>query len=148
MFICSIYENQLLICLRGLSWKFYCGSSSSNVGAEDCLATRNAVVSKASEVTPLTVAIYPLVFDLAGSWLSRRRRQHCYRTLIFEKVAFTGNTDRKVMEAAAKSNLKNVTLELGGKTHHRLWWWFGRGRQVGNSLSFVMSIASLLFSES
>ena len=34
------------------------------------------------------------------------------------KVAFTGSTivGRKVMEAAAKSNLKPVTLELGGKS--------------------------------
>jgi aldehyde dehydrogenase (NAD+) len=35
-----------------------------------------------------------------------------------EKIAFTGSTlvGRKVMEAAAKSNLKTVTLELGGKS--------------------------------
>ncbi|KAK1226221.1 hypothetical protein PQX77_010803 [Marasmius sp. AFHP31] len=35
-----------------------------------------------------------------------------------EKVAFTGSTvtGRSIMEAAAKSNLKNVTLELGGKS--------------------------------
>ena len=35
-----------------------------------------------------------------------------------EKVAFTGSTlvGRKIMEAAAKSNLKAVTLELGGKS--------------------------------
>ena len=34
------------------------------------------------------------------------------------KVAFTGSTlvGRKVMEAAAKSNLKTITLELGGKS--------------------------------
>jgi len=34
------------------------------------------------------------------------------------KIAFTGSTlvGRKVMEAAAKSNLKAVTLELGGKS--------------------------------
>ena len=34
------------------------------------------------------------------------------------KVAFTGSTlvGRKVMEASAKSNLKPVTLELGGKS--------------------------------
>jgi len=34
------------------------------------------------------------------------------------QVAFTGSTlvGRKVMEAAAKSNIKNVTLELGGKS--------------------------------
>ncbi|KAG2107709.1 Aldehyde/histidinol dehydrogenase [Suillus discolor] len=35
-----------------------------------------------------------------------------------EKVVFTGSTlvGRKIMEAAAKSNLKNVTLELSGKS--------------------------------
>lgn len=35
-----------------------------------------------------------------------------------EKVAFTGSTrvGRKIMEAAAKSNLKKVSLELGGKS--------------------------------
>ena len=34
------------------------------------------------------------------------------------KVAFTGSTDvgRIVMAAAAKSNLKKVSLELGGKS--------------------------------
>ena len=34
------------------------------------------------------------------------------------KVSFTGSTltGRKVMEAAARSNLKRVTLELGGKS--------------------------------
>ena len=34
------------------------------------------------------------------------------------KVAFTGSTlvGRQVMKAAAASNLKNVTLELGGKS--------------------------------
>lgn len=34
-----------------------------------------------------------------------------------DKVAFTGSTavGRKVMEAASKSNLKSVQLELGGK---------------------------------
>ncbi|KAG6900908.1 hypothetical protein C0993_004345 [Termitomyces sp. T159_Od127] len=37
-----------------------------------------------------------------------------------DKVAFTGSTatGRKVMEAAAKSNLKKISLELGGKSPH------------------------------
>jgi aldehyde dehydrogenase (NAD+) len=37
-----------------------------------------------------------------------------------DKVAFTGSTvtGRKVMEAAANSNLKKVSLELGGKSPH------------------------------
>lgn len=35
-----------------------------------------------------------------------------------DKVAFTGSTlvGRKIMEAAAKTNLKDITLELGGKS--------------------------------
>lgn len=35
-----------------------------------------------------------------------------------DKVAFTGSTDvgHRIMESAAKSNLKRVTLELGGKS--------------------------------
>jgi aldehyde dehydrogenase (NAD+) len=35
-----------------------------------------------------------------------------------DKVAFTGSTlvGRQIMKAAADSNLKNVTLELGGKS--------------------------------
>jgi len=40
-----------------------------------------------------------------------------------DKVAFTGSTftGRKIMEAAAKSNLKKVTLELGGKSPHLIF---------------------------
>lgn len=35
-----------------------------------------------------------------------------------DKVSFTGSTDvgRLIMEAAAKSNFKRITLELGGKS--------------------------------
>ena len=37
---------------------------------------------------------------------------------MFYQVSFTGSTEvgRKVMQAAAMSNLKQVTLELGGKS--------------------------------
>ncbi|KAF8440993.1 hypothetical protein L210DRAFT_3630408 [Boletus edulis BED1] len=57
------------------------------------LATGNTIILKPSEFTPLTA-------------------------IRIEKVTFTGSTlvGRKVMEASAKSNLKNVTLELGGKS--------------------------------
>jgi hypothetical protein len=43
--------------------------------------------------------------------------------LSVDKVAFTGSTltGRKIMEAAAKSNLKKVTLELGGKSPHLIF---------------------------
>ena len=40
-----------------------------------------------------------------------------------DKVAFTGSTvtGRKVMEASANSNLKKVSLELGGKSPHLIF---------------------------
>lgn len=40
-----------------------------------------------------------------------------------DKVAFTGSTvtGRKIMEASAKSNLKKVSLELGGKSPHLIF---------------------------
>ena len=40
-----------------------------------------------------------------------------------DKVAFTGSTvtGRKIMTAAAESNLKKVSLELGGKSPHLIF---------------------------
>ncbi|KAI6040399.1 aldehyde dehydrogenase [Pisolithus marmoratus] len=91
------------------------------------LATGNTVVLKPSEFTPLTAirmchlvkeaGFPPGVLnvvtgygDTVGSAISSHMRVH--------KIAFTGSTlvGRKIMEAAAKSNLKNITLELGGKS--------------------------------
>ncbi|KAI6122417.1 aldehyde dehydrogenase [Pisolithus thermaeus] len=91
------------------------------------LATGNTVVLKPSELTPLTAirvchlakeaGFPPGVLNVVtgygntvGSAISSHMRIH--------KIAFTGSTlvGRKIMEAAAKSNLKIVTLELGGKS--------------------------------
>ena len=91
------------------------------------LATGNAIVLKPSEFTPLTAlkmaelsveaGCPPGVFNIVngfgptvGAAISEHPR--------IEKVAFTGSTivGRKIMEAAAQSNLKKVTLELGGKS--------------------------------
>lgn len=42
----------------------------------------------------------------------------CVLSLILGQIAFTGSTatGRKIQELAAKSNLKRVSLELGGKS--------------------------------
>jgi aldehyde dehydrogenase (NAD+) len=91
------------------------------------LATGNTVVLKPSEFTPLTAIRMCEIFSetsipagvvnivtgyghTAGAAISSHMK--------IEKVAFTGSTlvGRKIMEAAAKSNLKTVTLELGGKS--------------------------------
>ncbi|XP_055327230.1 aldehyde dehydrogenase, mitochondrial-like [Paramacrobiotus metropolitanus] len=91
------------------------------------LAMGNTVVMKPAEQTPLTalyvaqliaeagfpagvVNIVPGLGESAGAAVSSHPE--------LDKVAFTGSTEvgRKVMVAAAESNLKRVTLELGGKS--------------------------------
>jgi len=108
-----------------IPWNFPLLMWSWKVGP--ALATGNTVVMKPSELTPLTALMAadmireagfpPGVFNLVvgyGNTVGQAISEH--RGI--DKVAFTGSTlvGRKIMEAAAKSNLKNVTLELGGKS--------------------------------
>ncbi|ORE09080.1 aldehyde dehydrogenase [Rhizopus microsporus var. microsporus] len=91
------------------------------------LATGNTIVVKTSEMTPLSaLKVAQLVIEAgfppgviniitgygakAGDALARHMK--------VAKIAFTGSTlvGRMVMKAAAESNLKKVTLELGGKS--------------------------------
>jgi len=91
------------------------------------LATGNTVVLKPAEQTPLSalrigelileagfpagvVNILPGFGPTAGAALASH--------MDVDKVAFTGSTEvgHLIMEAAARSNLKPVTLELGGKS--------------------------------
>ena len=91
------------------------------------LATGCTVVLKPAEQTPLTalrvaalaqeagfpdgvINVVPGFGPTAGAALSGH--------MDVDKIAFTGetNTGRIIMEAAAKSNLKRVSLELGGKS--------------------------------
>src|ERR1700704_5052361 len=91
------------------------------------LATGNTVVMKPAEQTPLSalrigeliveagfpegfVNILPGFGPTAGAAIARH--------MDVDKVAFTGSTEvgHLIMEAAAQTNLKRVTLELGGKS--------------------------------
>lgn len=91
------------------------------------LATGNTVVVKTSELTPLSAIKFaelvreagfpPGVINIitgfgnvAGDALARHMR--------VAKIGFTGSTlvGRQIMKAAAESNLKKVSLELGGKS--------------------------------
>ena len=91
------------------------------------LATGNTIVIKPSEITPLTAlrmasliakaGFPPGVVNILvgyGHTVGEAITSH----MRIDKVAFTGSTltGRKIMEACARSNLKNVTLELGGKS--------------------------------
>lgn len=94
--------------------------------AGPALATGNCIILKPSEKTPFAALAMgelikeagfpPGVFQIlsgdgtTGALLSTHMR--------VRKISFTGslNTGKKVQEAAAKSNLKRVHLELGGKS--------------------------------
>ncbi|KAG8916957.1 aldehyde dehydrogenase (NAD(P)(+)) ald5 [Tulasnella sp. 418] len=96
------------------------------------LATGCTVIMKPSELTPITALklcelmveagfppgvlnCVPSTGPVGGAALSAHED--------VDKIAFTGSTatGRKILEAAAKSNLKKVTLELGGKSAHLIF---------------------------
>lgn len=91
-----------------------------------CLATGNVIIVKPSEKTPLgSLAIGPL-FEKAGfppgvvQILSGDGSTGALlaRHMQIRKISFTGSipTGKAIQQAAAQSNLKRVTLELGGKS--------------------------------
>jgi aldehyde dehydrogenase (NAD+) len=91
------------------------------------LACGNTVVMKPSEVTPLSALRVCSMFEEAGfppgvvnvvNGYGHAVGQAMSEHPIIAKISFTGSTltGRKIMETAAKTNLKNVTLELGGKS--------------------------------
>ncbi len=91
------------------------------------LATGNTVVMKTAEQTPLSALRVGELIIEAGfppgvvnilSGYGPTAGAAIARHMNIDKLAFTGSTEvgHLVMEAAAKSNLKRVTLELGGKS--------------------------------
>ncbi len=92
-----------------------------------CLAAGNTVVLKPAQVTPLTSlkfgelavkAGFPAgvinIISGSGSVVGQAIADHAR----VRKLGFTGSTEigKTIMESCAKSNLKKVSLELGGKS--------------------------------
>ncbi|KAI0721942.1 NAD-aldehyde dehydrogenase [Cerioporus squamosus] len=113
------------VCGQIIPWNYPINMWSWKVAP--ALACGCTIVMKPSEITPLTalklseliveagfppgvVNTIPSLGSVGGAALSSH--------MDVDKVAFTGSTvtGRKIMEAAAKSNLKKVGLELGGKS--------------------------------
>lgn len=113
------------VCAQIIPWNFPILMLSWKIAP--ALATGNTIIMKTAEQTPLSALVFanlikeagfpPGVFNLlsgfgkvAGAALSSH--------MDVDKIAFTGSTliGRTIMKAAASSNLKKVTLELGGKS--------------------------------
>ena len=87
----------------------------------------NTVVLKSSEKSPLSSLKMAALVKEAGfppgvinvvSGGGVPTGQAMAENMTIRKIAFTGSvaTGRKILKMAADSNLKNVTLELGGKS--------------------------------
>ncbi|KIM21368.1 hypothetical protein M408DRAFT_333502 [Serendipita vermifera MAFF 305830] len=118
-------EEPIGVCGQIIPWNYPIMMWAWKTGP--ALATGCTVVMKPSELTPLTALklcelvqeagfpagvlnCVPGLGPVGGAALASHPDVN--------KIAFTGSTEtgRKIMEASAKSNLKKVSLELGGKS--------------------------------
>ena len=133
---------QIGVCAQIIPWNFPLLMWSWKIGP--AVACGNTVVIKTAEQTPLSglfaaklvkeAGLPPGVINvlsgfgkIAGAALSAH--------MDVDKVAFTGSTfvGRQIMKAAASSNLKKVTLELGGKSPNIVF----EDADIDNAISWV-----------
>ena len=124
-FFCYTRHEAIGVCGQIIPWNFPMLMQAWKLAP--ALATGNTVVLKPAEQTPLSalrigelileagfpegvVNILPGFGPTAGAAIANH--------MDVDKVAFTGSTEvgHLIMQAAGKSNLKRVSLELGGKS--------------------------------
>lgn len=108
------------------------------------IATGNTVVIKTAEQTPLSALFAAKLIKEAGfppgvinviTGFGKTAGAAIASHMDIDKVAFTGSTlvGRSIMKAAAASNLKKVTLELGGKSPNIVF----DDADIDNAISWV-----------
>jgi aldehyde dehydrogenase (NAD+) len=113
------------VCGQIIPWNFPLLMWSWKIGP--ALATGCTVVLKTAEQTPLSGLYAATLVEKAGipagvvniiSGFGKTAGAALAAHMDVDKVAFTGSTvtGRTILQASAKSNLKKVTLELGGKS--------------------------------
>ncbi|XP_039250455.2 aldehyde dehydrogenase X, mitochondrial-like isoform X1 [Styela clava] len=124
-YFCYTKHEPVGVCAAILPWNFPISLATWKMGP--CLAMGNVLVLKPAEQSSLT-ALYlaslvkeagfpPGVFNVVtgfGKTTGSALAHHMH----VDKIAFTGSgaTGRLIQKAAADSNLKRVSLELGGKS--------------------------------
>ncbi len=124
-YFCYTRHEPVGVCGQIIPWNFPLLMQAWKFGP--ALAAGCTVVLKAAEQTPLTALRVGALTQEAGfppgvinilTGFGPTAGGALARHMNVDKVAFTGSTEvgHEIMKAAAESNLKRVTLELGGKS--------------------------------
>jgi len=135
-------QEPIGVCGQIIPWNFPMLMWAWKIGP--AVATGNTVVLKTAEQTPLSALVAANLVKEAGfppgviniiSGFGKVAGAAISSHMDVDKVAFTGSTvvGRQVMKAAAGSNLKKVTLELGGKSPNIVF----NDADIENAISWV-----------
>lgn len=130
------------VCGQIIPWNFPLIMLAMKIGP--AVATSNTVVLKASELTPLSALIVASYIKEAGfppgviniiSGFGKTAGAAISSHQDIDKVAFTGSTavGRQILKASASSNLKKVSLELGGKSPNIVF----NDADIDNAISWI-----------
>lgn len=122
---CYTKQEPIGVCGQIIPWNFPLLMFAWKIGP--AIAAGNTVVMKPAEQTPLGALFVATLIKEAGfppgvinilPGFGRDAGDAIAHHMKVKKIAFTGSTlvGRTIMKAAAESNLKKVTLELGGKS--------------------------------
>jgi aldehyde dehydrogenase (NAD+) len=137
-----IKKEPIGVCGQIIPWNFPLLMWSWKIGP--AVAAGNTVVLKTAEQTPLSALVAAKLIKEAGfppgvvniiSGFGKVAGAAISSHMDIDKVAFTGSTvvGRTIMKAAASSNLKKVTLELGGKSPNIVF----DDADIDNAISWV-----------
>ncbi|KAF2842302.1 aldehyde dehydrogenase, allergen Cla h 10 [Patellaria atrata CBS 101060] len=137
-----IRKEPIGVCGQIIPWNFPILMWAWKIGP--AVAAGNTVVIKTAEQTPLSALYAAKLIKEAGfppgvinviSGFGKIAGAAIASHMNIDKVAFTGSTlvGRQIMKAAASSNLKKVTLELGGKSPNIVF----DDADIDNAISWV-----------
>ncbi|KAI9857640.1 MAG: aldehyde dehydrogenase (NAD(P)(+)) ald5 [Vezdaea acicularis] len=135
-------QEPIGVCGQIIPWNFPLLMWAWKIGP--AIATGNTVVLKTAEQTPLSALYAAKLVKEAGfppgvinilSGFGKIAGAAISSHMDIDKVAFTGSTivGRQIMKSAASSNLKKVTLELGGKSPNIVF----NDANIENAISWV-----------
>jgi len=137
-----IRKEPIGVCGQIIPWNFPLLMWAWKIGP--AIACGNTVVLKTAEQTPLGALVASTLIQKAGfppgviniiSGFGKTAGAALASHMDVDKVAFTGSTvvGRQILKMAAGSNLKKVTLELGGKSPNIVF----EDADIDNAISWV-----------